>query len=125
MNYYTEPFKNYAVFEGRATRKQYWMFTLFEVLILLALITVDKIIFGKAILTSIYSLASFLPTIAILVRRLHDTGRSAWSLLWYFAPILGGLVLLIFALIKSDRDNKYGPAPYGSPMATVDTQPVV
>ena len=121
---------NYANFSGRARRKEYWMFTLFFFLItvviyfLLALLaffmTGDLInlmntewfpvVFGFSII--IYFLIHLVPSIAVTVRRLHDTGKSGWLYLLTFIPYIGGLIIFIFTVIEGDKgDNKYGPDP--------------
>ncbi|BDP42173.1 hypothetical protein DAETH_21420 [Deinococcus aetherius] len=66
------------------------------------------------ILSAVYGLATFLPTLAVNIRRLHDTGRSGWWYLIAFVPLVGGIVLLIFAVMDSQPGtNKWGPNPKG------------
>jgi uncharacterized membrane protein YhaH (DUF805 family) len=117
MNWYLEVLKKYAVFQGRARRKEYWMFTLFNVLISIALIIIGAILGlsgdgGTNILSTLYGLAVLLPGIAVSVRRLHDTDRSGWWLLIGLIPIIGFIVLLIFMVQDSQpNDNQYGSNP--------------
>jgi len=113
MNWYTLVLTKYAVFDGRARRTEYWMFTLFNVLIMIALFLVDKVI-GHRILYSLYSLAVLLPSIGVSIRRLHDTGRSGWWLLLAFVPI-ANIVLLVFMCMDSQPGgNEYGANPKGA-----------
>src|SRR4051795_1354498 len=81
MQWYLSVVKNYTGFQGRARRKEYWMFALINVIISIILSFVEKGAHIAPILTSIYSLAVLLPSIAVGMRRLHDTGRSGW---WLF-----------------------------------------
>jgi uncharacterized membrane protein YhaH (DUF805 family) len=105
------PLVKYAAFNGRATRAEFWTYSLlqFVVAVILWTLAFAAGIFGWVLLV-IWGLATFIPTLAVSWRRLHDTGRSgAWWLL-SFVPF-GGIVLIIFYLIGSDGDNQYGPAP--------------
>jgi len=118
MNYYLEVLKKYAVFSGRARRKEYWMFVLFNLVIITVLILIDSLMgtfspqAGLGLLSGLYSLAVLLPSIAVTVRRLHDTGRSGWWILLGLIPIIGGIVLLIFMVLNSEPGaNQYGPNP--------------
>ena len=118
MNWYLEVLKKYAVFSGRARRKEYWYFILFNILINIVLSVVDGLTgnFDPAtnigLLSGIYTLAILIPSIAVSVRRLHDTGRSGWWLLISFVPLIGFFVLLFFMLQNSKAEqNKYGNNP--------------
>jgi uncharacterized membrane protein YhaH (DUF805 family) len=117
MNWYLEVLKKYAVFQGRAHRTEYWMFTLFNVLITIALLIIGAILGlsgdgGSNILSSLYGLAVLLPGLAVAVRRLHDTDRSGWWLLIGLIPLIGAIVLLIFLVQDSQPNgNQYGPNP--------------
>jgi uncharacterized membrane protein YhaH (DUF805 family) len=119
MDWYLDILKNkYAMFGGRARRKEYWYFVLFNLLASIALGVIDGITgtysedAGLGLLGGIYALAVFIPSIAVAMRRLHDTGRSGWWLLLALIPILGFLVLLVFMLLDSEPgDNQYGPNP--------------
>ncbi len=119
MDWYLDILKNkYAMFGGRARRKEYWYFVLFNLLASIALGVIDGITgtysedAGLGLLGGIYALAVFIPSIAVAMRRLHDTGRSGWWLLLALIPILGFLVLLVFMLLDSESgDNQYGPNP--------------
>ena len=118
MNWYLEVLKKYAVFDGRATRKEYWYFTLFNFLAFFALTMIDSVIgsfnpeVGIGLFGGIYSLAVLTPYLAVSVRRLHDTDRSGWWLLIELIPFIGSIVLLFFMVMDSQTsDNQYGLNP--------------
>ena len=115
MNFFLEGIKNYANFSGRATRQQYWMFYLFYILIYIALMMIDMAfgvydqMAGIGLLSTVFNLGLLIPSIAILARRLHDIGRSAWWILLIIIPLIGAIVLLIFTLLDSQQEeNKWG-----------------
>lgn len=109
MEYYLMAFKKYAEFNGRARRKEYWMFTLFNAIFSFAIGVVGGLI-SFEFLGSIYSLVVLIPSIALGVRRMHDVGKSGWFLL---IPIYN----LILAVTEGDRgENNYGPDPKASSM---------
>lgn len=112
MEWYLAVLKNYAGFSGRARRKEYWMFLLFNMIIALVLGFIEGLFGSPGILGSIYSLAVLVPSIAVSMRRLHDTGRSGWWMLIGFVPLIGAAVLLIFFVQDSMQgSNQYGPSP--------------
>lgn len=114
MNYYIQALKKYATFSGRSQRKEYWMFCLFNALIgtILAIIDIALNIKYGGNIVLLYSLAIAIPSIAVAVRRLHDTGRSGWWIFLGMIPIIGSIVLLIFMTQDSQPGaNKYGPNP--------------
>ena len=115
MSWYLQVLKKYAVFSGRARRKEYWYFSLFNMLIGIALALVDVSFnqeVGGGLLYAIYSLAVLIPGLAVCVRRLHDTGRSGWWLLIGFVPLIGIIVLIVFTAQDSHLgENQYGPNP--------------
>ena len=111
---------NYANFNGRARRKEYWMFTLFFLLFALLVGFVIGILSAVGetvamiaiILAVVWYLAHLVPSLAVTVRRLHDTGKSGWFYLLAIIPYIGGLIIFIFTVIEGDKgDNKYGPDP--------------
>ena len=114
MDWYLTVLKKYAVFSGRARRKEYWYFVLFNLLISFVLSIIDGVINfgggGIGILYSIYSLAVFIPGLAVTVRRLHDIGRSGWWLLLVLIPVIGWIVLFVFFISGSQP----GPNQYGT-----------
>ena len=118
MNWYLEVLRKYAVFSGRARRKEFWYFTLFNVLINFGLDFVDAFVgtfnheIGVGLLGGLYALAVLIPGIAVTVRRLHDTGRTGWWFLIVLIPIIGLIVLLIFMVLDSTPGtNEYGDNP--------------
>ncbi len=112
MNWYLEVLKKYAVFSGRARRKEYWMFLLFSMLIAIGIGIIEGIIGSPGIIGLLYSFAVLIPSLAVSVRRLHDTDRSGWWLLVAFVPFIGGLVLLVFMLLDSTPgQNSFGANP--------------
>jgi uncharacterized membrane protein YhaH (DUF805 family) len=109
----SDGFSKYATFSGRTSRSGYWWFYLFYVLVLIGASIVDAAI-KTPILTGLAVLAFFLPTLAVLVRRLHDTDRSGWWVLIGFVPLIGTIVLIVFACIDSGPPNNYGDGPDGN-----------
>jgi uncharacterized membrane protein YhaH (DUF805 family) len=112
VNQYVEVFKKYAVFDGRATRTEFWTFTLGNMVVGVALAILGGISDGFVVLSYLFSLATFLPSLAVGVRRLHDTGRSGWWWLIGLIPLVGAIVLLVFFVQDSQPGtNEYGPNP--------------
>jgi uncharacterized membrane protein YhaH (DUF805 family) len=107
--------KNYVNFKGRARRKEYWGFVLFNVIIMFALGILGGIIGeGGEFFGSVYTLAVFLPSLGAVIRRLHDIGKSGWLWLLAFIPIVGWIIVLIWLCTDSQPgENKYGPNPKG------------
>lgn len=121
MNWYIEVLKKYAVFSGRARRKEYWLFILISTIITIVLGGIELTAglydpaTGPGLISGLYALAVFIPSIAVLVRRLHDTNRTAWWLLMLLFPLIGVIVLIVFlATDSSAGDNQYGPNPKGA-----------
>jgi uncharacterized membrane protein YhaH (DUF805 family) len=111
MHWYLQVLKKYVVFEGRARRTEFWVFTLISFIISLVLSILDNML-KLGFLDSIYSLAVLLPSLAVTVRRLHDTDRSGWWILIGLVPVVGWIVLLVFMFIDSNPyENQYGPNP--------------
>ena len=126
MNWYLKVIKNYAGFGGRARRKEYWMFALFNLIFIVVAGIVDNILGttfkmdmgGQSVnlhygyFYILYALAVLIPGLAVLVRRLHDVGKSGWMLLISLIPIVGAIWLLILIVTNSKPgENKYGPNP--------------
>ena len=133
-------FKKYARFDGRASRSEYWWWTLFTTVMFFGL-GVPAYVIGVQtspdggetpglpavpllIALMLFLFAVVVPTIAVTVRRLHDAGQSGWLFLLTLIPWLGGLILLVFALlppspagVKYDRPPAHPPAPYPYPPA--------
>ena len=96
MEYFINPIKSHYVdFEGKVTRKPFWMFMLISTIISIILTIIGGVI-SVPIIGSIFSLAILLPSLAIGARRLHDTSRSGWWQLLWLIPILGWIVLIVF-----------------------------
>ena len=111
MEWYIAVLKKYVEFQGRARRKEYWMFILFNILASIVCGVIDGVL-GIMLLVPIYSLAVLLPSIAVCIRRLHDTNRSGWWILISLVPLVGSIILLIFLCIEGDAgDNRFGPNP--------------
>jgi len=98
-------FSKYADFNGRASRSEYWWYTLFIVLVSVGLSMInDK-------LSGLFGLVTLLPSLAVATRRLHDTNRSGWLQLIWLIPIVGWLVLLYFLVQEAQEPNRFGEAP--------------
>ena len=110
MEYFTGALKQYADFNGRARRKEYWMFILFYMILYVALTVVGAVI-GTVLLSTLFTLALLVPSISIAARRLHDTGRSGWWQLIALIPLIGAIVLIVFLAQDSHDENGYGPNP--------------
>ena len=116
---YVGVLQKYVVFSGRATRSEYWLFVLANLIVAIAL----GIIAGIGAETTpilvlplvLYGLGTFLPSLAVTVRRFHDGGYSGWMILLGLIPAIGGIIVLIFMILPSERgDNKHGPDPRGA-----------
>lgn len=113
MDYYVSVLKKYAVFEGRATRSEYWYFALFNLLISVAIgIIESSLLKGSSLFGSLYSLALLVPSLAVGARRLHDIGKSGWWMLIALIPIVGWIILIVwYATDTQLASNEYGPNP--------------
>jgi uncharacterized membrane protein YhaH (DUF805 family) len=122
MAWYLLAWQRATDFSGRSRRTEYWMFQLFN---FLAAVLLGSLAFGYgalfgekdgfnmfAMCMGVFGVISFIPALAITIRRLHDIGRSGWWYLIAFVPLIGGLILIVFTLLDSDPDrNEYGPNP--------------
>lgn len=117
MDWYLKVLKHYVDFSGRARRKEYWMFVLFNILIAIGIGVIDSVMgwkngWGIGRLGGLYNLFVLLPSIAVCARRLHDIGRSGWWQLIAFVPILGWIVLLVWTASEgAPGPNEYGRDP--------------
>ncbi|MBG3018945.1 DUF805 domain-containing protein [Proteus sp. WDL240414] len=125
MNWYLEVIKNnYANFSGRARRKEYWMFTLVNTIIIAVLyaILISSVDMNTGemsslgsiagIIIGIYSLAIIVPSLAVTIRRFHDQDKSGWMFLLAFIPAVGGLIVFVFMCLEGTKgDNRFGPDP--------------
>jgi uncharacterized membrane protein YhaH (DUF805 family) len=111
VDWYLAVLKKYAVFSGRARRKEFWMFVLINFIVAVALGVVDMML-GTVFLGFIYALATIIPSLAVGARRLHDIGRTGWWQLIGLVPLIGLIVLIVFFVTDSNPgDNQYGPNP--------------
>ena len=111
---------NYVNFNGRASRSEYWWFFLFTMILQFIALPIDIVVLGYdmmdpgaiQIVGTIAGLALFLPALCVLVRRLHDLGKSGWWILIAFIPLLGIIVLLVFMVTEGEQlPNQYGEVP--------------
>ena len=108
FEYFTDGLKRYADFTGRATRKQFWMYVLFYVLIYIAVLLVTAAI-GMEVLVSLYVLGMLIPTLAIGARRMHDINRTGWWQLLLIIPLLGSIIMIIFWVQPTVHEgNRFG-----------------
>lgn len=123
MDWYLMVWQKFADFNGRARRKEYWMFTLFNCIVFMVL-CIAAVALGKAgllfyALCGLYWLAVIIPSLAVGVRRLHDIGMSGWLLLLGFIPLANFVLVVMMFLDSKPGANQYGPNPkgIGSPVA--------
>ena len=113
---------NYANFSGRARRKEYWMFVLVQTIVMIGLMILDSVLgldfelkgisLGYGYLYLIGLIVHFIPSLAVLVRRLHDVGKSGWFYFIFLIPLIGVLWLLVLYCTEGQKqDNKWGPDP--------------
>ena len=116
MEYYLKALKNYANFSGRARRKEYWLFTLWNIVIYFVLLILGSMAGflpegAEGALGGLYMLVVLIPGLAVFVRRMHDTGRSGWWFFLNFVPF-GAIVVIVFLAQDSNPDtNKFGENP--------------
>ncbi len=113
MNYYLTVLKKYAVFKGRATRAEYWYFSLFNIIIAVLISIISSIIKNNFnLLLILYILLTLIPSIAVSIRRLHDIGKSGWMILISWIPLVGTIWIFVLMMTDSNAgENKYGPNP--------------
>jgi uncharacterized membrane protein YhaH (DUF805 family) len=105
----TAGFSNYVNFSDRAIRSEYWYWVLFIILAEIATTIIDMVI-GVQLTTGIFGLATFLPSLAIAIRRLHDLDRSGWWILLVLIPLIGAIVLIVWYCAKgTEGSNRFGP----------------
>ena len=112
--------QNYANFDGRARRKEYWHYALWCFIVGIVASVLDTVLgtgqafggSGIGIISMIVSLALMVPGLAVTVRRLHDIGKSGWYYFVAFIPLVGGIILLVWMLkAGNEGENEYGPDP--------------
>ena len=118
MNWYLKVLKQYADFSGRARRKEYWMFVLFNMIFAIVVMILDNVLgiamegIGYGPLYGLYALAMLIPGLAVAVRRLHDVGKSGWMILIALIPLIGSIWLLVLMVTDSNAgENQYGQNP--------------
>jgi uncharacterized membrane protein YhaH (DUF805 family) len=118
MSWYLDVLKKYVTFSGRARRKEYWMFVLFNLIFAIVAMVLDNVLglaneqTGYGIIYTLYTLGVLLPSLAVLVRRLHDIGKSGWWVFITLIPLIGAIWLLVLLVGDSQPgDNQYGPNP--------------
>jgi uncharacterized membrane protein YhaH (DUF805 family) len=134
MNLMFQPLRKYADFQGRARRSEFWLFWLFTLVVGFVLQMLGGMMGGAAdptnpmamysspagIVLLLFYLAILIPSIAVAIRRLHDTNRSGWWLLIALIPFIGALVLLVFYVLPgTPGPNKFGEDPKGGEVAAV------
>jgi uncharacterized membrane protein YhaH (DUF805 family) len=139
MEWMLMPLRRYADFSGRSRRKEYWMFALGIIIVyavLFALVAMGGVFSGVGSpdavpqistigwigisLLGIVALGIFIPSLAVVVRRLHDQDKSGWFILIQFIPYIGGIIMLIFMCIEGTKgENRFGPDPKGENIADV------
>jgi uncharacterized membrane protein YhaH (DUF805 family) len=116
MKWYFKVIYHYFDFSGRSRRKEFWIFTLFSAILTLLLSFLDAV-FETYIFTTIffmYYLVMFIPSLSLLLRRLHDSGKSGWFLFVILIPIIGWIWLLVLLCSDSENGpNKWGENPKG------------
>ena len=126
MNYYILALKNYTKFTGRSRRREYWMFALFNFIFIMIAMILDNVIGSTfkiggrdlyyGYLYLLYALFVIIPGFSVLVRRLHDVGKSGWFFLIGLIPIIGSIWLLVLLCTNSQPgENQYGPNPKENP----------
>jgi len=110
VHWYTDVIKQYAVFDGRATRPEYWWFFLINTVISVVLrFAIPSV---GALISELYGLAVVLPSIGVAIRRLHDTNRTGWWILVVLVPVVGWIWLIVLLASAGDiGPNTYGPPP--------------
>lgn len=104
-------FRNFINFNGRSTRSEYWFAMLFLFVVSLCANVIDSLLLGDAgILPALINIAFFLPSLGLNIRRLHDSGKSAWYLLLGIIPFAGWIIMLVFYCQPSVGQNKWGAA---------------
>lgn len=117
MNWYFKVLRDFSNFKGRARRKEFWVFLMINSIMAILMTVLDELLGTKnpiiyGYFSCIYGLIALVPSIAVMVRRLHDIGKSGWWTLIILIPIIGNTILLVFASFEGEPDdNKWGPDP--------------
>lgn len=112
MDEFKLAFRNYANFDGRSTRKEYWMYTLFYVLILLGLMIINNFLDSSiiGIIIGLFQIVFIIPSLSIAVRRLHDVNKNGWFLLLSFIPFANLYILYLLVQSSYSSSNQWGAA---------------
>lgn len=122
MEYYLKAIRNYATFTGRSSRRDYWMYVLFNFIFSIAASILDEFLDLKigsglnasGIISTLYSLFVLIPGLAISIRRLHDINKSGWWILINLIPIIGWIWYFVLTVTEGTHgNNDYGKDPYG------------
>ncbi len=104
-------FSNYVKFSGRAIRSEYWYWVLFIIIAEIVTSIIDMTL-GTGFITGLFGLATFLPSLAVAIRRLHDLDRSGWWVLLALIPLIGAIILIIWYCSRGTAGpNRFGPDP--------------
>jgi len=128
MHWMLMPLRRYAEFTGRSRRKEFWKWVLLNTLVSAVLVGLglwgaeerlfssdEELTLYFACTLGVWWLATFIPNLAVVVRRLHDTDRSGWNILWGLVPAIGGFIMLYFYVTEGTRGpNRFGPDPKGA-----------
>ena len=117
MEWFFAAFKRTFEIRGRSRRKEYWLYSLFSIVITLLLLVIDSV-FGlfiddeTGVLSTLFLIGTFITSLTVTIRRLHDIGRSGWWILLNFIPFIGTIVIFVFTVLDSEPgSNKYGENP--------------
>jgi uncharacterized membrane protein YhaH (DUF805 family) len=119
MQWFMKCLNQYADFSGRARRQEYWMFSLFYMIFIIGSVVLDLIVTsvlgsGMPIFTVLLVLGLMIPSLSVMVRRLHDTDRSGWWCLVTLVPFVGSFILLFFLCVEGTQGiNRFGSNPKG------------
>lgn len=123
MDWMLMPYRRYADFNGRSQRKEYWMFLLLFLIVYAVGLTImlaggfggsepGPLFWLGGALLAIFVIGSFIPSLAVQVRRFHDQDKSGWFVLLNFIPYIGGIIVLVFMCLEGTRGpNRFGPDP--------------
>jgi uncharacterized membrane protein YhaH (DUF805 family) len=125
MNWYREVWRKRLEINGRAGRREYWIFALYNFIFAVCAALLDNI-FGTnftdlpyGFLYFLYLLTVLIPSLTVTIRRLHDTDKSGWMLLLLLIPFIGTIWIFILTVLKGDpNDNKFGPSPFTAKLRT-------
>jgi len=108
---YQAAFNRYMEFSGRTSVGGFWRFVAINILVVIVLAILTQVSSIFFVVYAIYVLAVIIPSLAIVIRRLHDTGKSGWFILFGLIPLVGAIILLVFYIQPSDGPNEYGQGP--------------